>query len=113
VATRDPSAGAEAAQRPAPPPSQTALPARINARGPLYAIQVPPRASGQGVLSVNATPWGRVFVNGRELGEAPLDVELPAGRYRVRVQNQSAREEKLVVVAAGRREELFVSLVGR
>ena len=97
----------------AAPASPSPLPARINARGPLYAIAVPAPASGLGVLSVNATPWGQVFVNGREVGEAPLDVELPAGRYRVRVQNRSAHEERLVVVAAGKRASFFVSLVGR
>jgi hypothetical protein len=74
---------------------------------------VPPAASGHGVLSVNATPWGQVFVNGREVGEAPLDVELPAGRYRVRVQSQAAHDEKLIVVAPGKRAKLLVSLVGR
>ena len=44
----------------------------------LNGLAVPAASSGQGVLSVNAVPWGTVVVNGVRLGEAPLDVRLPA-----------------------------------
>jgi len=45
---------------------------------------VPPVNPGR--LSVNATPWGDVFIDGRAAGQTPLvDLELPPGRYRLRI----------------------------
>jgi hypothetical protein len=65
------------------------------------------------VLSVNATPWGRVVVNGRAIGETPLDVELPAGRYRVRILGPRSNVERTLLVRAGSREPWLVQLRAR
>jgi hypothetical protein len=53
------------------------------------------------VLSVRATPWAYVTVDGRAIGETPVQQTLPPGQYRVRVEHPSfgARERVLVVVA--------------
>jgi hypothetical protein len=68
---------------------------------------VPARASGQGVLAVNAVPWGTVVVNGVALAETPLAVDLPAGRYRVRVSHDThGSDERVVEVVAGRRTRI-------
>jgi hypothetical protein len=46
---------------------------------------LPRPESGEGILSLNATPWARVYVEGERLGDTPLEVRLPAGRYAVRL----------------------------
>jgi ferric-dicitrate binding protein FerR (iron transport regulator) len=67
-------------------------------------LAIPPEASGQGILFVNATPWGTVFVNGFDVGETPQQVRLPAGRHRVRVARPNQRGvETEVTVEAGQR----------
>jgi hypothetical protein len=73
----------------------------------LNGLAVPAASSGQGVLSVNAVPWGTVVVNGVRLGEAPLDVRLPAGRYRVRVDHPKGADSRTVTITAGRRTHVL------
>jgi hypothetical protein len=69
---------------------------------------VPPRASGQGILAVNATPWARVRVNGHAVGETPLEVRLPAGRHRVRIDRKGRPAvDELVLVEAGARATIL------
>jgi serine/threonine-protein kinase len=74
----------------------------------LNALAVPPRASGDGILSVNAIPWGTVSVNGHPLGDTPQEMRLPAGRHRVRIERKGHRTvEELVTVRAGARTKLL------
>lgn len=40
-----------------------------------------------GRLQVNVLPWAEVIVDGRPRGRVPVDVELPSGRHRVRLEN--------------------------
>ncbi len=52
---------------------------------PPPAAVAPPQVD-PGRLSVNATPWGNVFLDGRAVGQTPLvDLELPPGRHRLRI----------------------------
>ncbi|WP_242344523.1 protein kinase domain-containing protein [Anaeromyxobacter terrae] len=69
----------------------------------LNGLAVPATSSGQGLLGVNAVPWGTVHVNGVRLGETPLDVRLPAGRYRVRVDHPKGADVRVVTITPGRR----------
>ncbi|HEX9243099.1 MAG TPA: serine/threonine-protein kinase [Anaeromyxobacter sp.] len=74
----------------------------------LNAIAVPPRASGDGILSVNAIPWGTVSVNGHAVGDTPQEMRLPAGRHRVRIERMGHRTvDELVTVRAGARTKLL------
>ena len=46
------------------------------------------RRTGHGLLDLNASPWARVYVDGRHLGATPLQgVRLAAGRHLVRLVN--------------------------
>jgi serine/threonine-protein kinase len=74
----------------------------------LNAIAVPPRASGEGVLSVNAIPWGTVSVNGHAIGDTPQEMRLPAGRHRIRIERKGRHTvDELVTVRAGARTKLL------
>jgi serine/threonine-protein kinase len=74
----------------------------------LSALAVPAPASGQGILSVNATPWGLVRVNGHEVGDTPKSMRLPAGRHRVHIERKGQRAvDELVTVKAGMRTKIL------
>jgi len=48
----------------------------------------PARRLAPGRLDVNASPWGKVYVNGRPVGETPVQgLRLAPGHYQVRVVN--------------------------
>lgn len=45
-------------------------------------------AQAQARVDINATPWARVIVDGRDLGTTPLfDISLPSGRHQLRLDN--------------------------
>ncbi len=65
-----------------------------------------------GTLVVNATPWGKVYVNGDPIGQTPLTVEkLPARSYEVKVIREGYSEfTKKVVIRNGATERVSVRL---
>ena len=64
-----------------------------------------------GVLYVNATPWARIVVDGRAVGETPLTLSLPTGRHRLRAVHPSyGASETVVEIRAGRRVSWTPSL---
>ena len=65
------------------------------------AVAAPPVAPTY--LSVNATPWGSVFLDGRELGQTPVsDVQIEPGRHVLRVErDQHVPYESVIEVAPG------------
>jgi serine/threonine-protein kinase len=74
-------------------------------RDALNSIPIPPARSGEGVLSVIATPWAEVWVDGVKIGETPREMLLGAGTYRVRATHPSlGTREAEVVVTAGKRK---------
>ena len=74
----------------------------------LGALPVPSASSGEGLLSVNATPWGLLRVDGNAVGDTPQEIRLPAGRHRVRVERKGQRPVDVVVtVKAGARTMLL------
>ena len=94
-----PDGGADAGAADAPP---------VQAAHGLNALPLPPRASGDGILSVNAIPWGTVSVNGHAVGDTPQEMRLPAGRHRVRIERKGQRSiDELVTVRAGARTKLL------
>jgi serine/threonine-protein kinase len=69
-----------------------------------FGTPAPAAATGEGVLAVNALPWGSVSLNGARLGETPLSIRLPSGRYRVVVERPGGADvAKIVSVSAGKR----------
>jgi hypothetical protein len=82
--------------------------ARIQAVHGLNALPVPPRASGEGILSVNAIPWGTVKVDGHAVGDTPQEMRLSAGRHRIRIERKGHRTvDEVVTVRAGARTKLL------
>jgi hypothetical protein len=74
----------------------------------MSALPVPSASSGQGLLSVQATPWGTVRVNGHEVGDTPQSIRLPAGAHRVRIERNGRKiTDELVSVKAGKRTKIL------
>jgi len=74
----------------------------------LGALAVPAASSGEGLLSVNATPWGLLRVDGHAVGDTPQEIRLPAGRHRVRLERKGQHPVDVVVtVKAGVRTMLL------
>jgi serine/threonine-protein kinase len=70
----------------------------------LNSVATPPESSCDGVLTVDATPWAIVVIDGREIGETPREVRLGAGTYRVRASHPAlGTREQTVTIQAGKR----------
>jgi hypothetical protein len=83
-------------------------PAPLEVARKLDALALPPRASGEGILFVNATPWGNLQVNGHAVGDTPRELRLPSGLHRIRIlrKGRPAIDEQ-VLVKAGARTKLL------
>ncbi|HEV2751712.1 MAG TPA: PEGA domain-containing protein, partial [Gemmatimonadales bacterium] len=74
------------------------------------------RRAEPGLLSINAIPWGSVYVDGRPVGNTPqLDLSVPPGQHRLRVERQGYRPyERVIDVAPGQRLRITdITLVER
>jgi serine/threonine-protein kinase len=124
IATATPTSTSSAAATPAPAPAPVpdALPgsadepeenlaaviAPLESAPGMSALPIPSAASGQGILSVQATPWGTVRVNGHEVGDTPRSIRLPAGAHRVRIERNGRKiTDELVSVKAGKRTKIL------
>jgi serine/threonine protein kinase len=110
---------------PAPDPPSPVTPARVYApvpATPAARSSPPPRAPNRApapnwtrapapapvdsraepaLLSVNAIPWGSVFVDGRPIGNTPqIDIALPPGAHRLRVERDGFRPYERTIEAA-------------
>jgi serine/threonine-protein kinase len=66
--------------RPDPPPRQT-------------------RRVAMGKLTLDTTPWTRVFLRGRKLGDTPLiRVSLPAGKHQLKLVNEEKKISTIIEV---------------
>jgi len=66
---------------------------------------------GTGLLKVQVVPWGKVFLDGKALGETPLEVSVPAGEHILTVRNpQRKAYTETIYVEAGRTVERRISL---
>ena len=69
-----------------------------------------------GSLSINAIPWGSVYLDGRPMGNTPqLDLPVPPGQHKLRVERQGYRAyERVIEVAPGQRLRITdITLVER
>jgi serine/threonine-protein kinase len=103
-ASREPPPAVVAAHPEAPPAPATegGVPHRATPDG-AQARPGAPRAVATGLVSLDTTPWSRVYFHARLLGETPLaEVRLPAGRQvLVCVDGQGQRHSVTVVVVPG------------
>jgi hypothetical protein len=109
------------AEPPAAPVARPRAPRRAPDRRPgivscqnaVDAVPTPPAESGEGVLTMEAEPFGDVFVEGRLLGETPYECRVGAGTWVVRVVHPrlGAREAR-VTVEPGRRARWMANLLG-
>jgi hypothetical protein len=68
------------------------------------------------LVSVNAIPWGSVYVDGRPIGNTPqIDVALPPGTHRLRVERDGFRPyDRMIALAPGQRLRITdIALVER
>ncbi len=93
-------------------PMGVAAPHATRGRGaPIFGMALPPPASGEGLLSVNAVPWATLVVDGRQMGDTPRELRLQAGSHRVRaVHPRLGAVESTVEIVAGRRTGWFPRL---
>jgi len=98
-------------------PSATAGPRAEGARAvlatadALEGLQIPPAASGEGLLFVNVTPWAEVHVDGRSQGYTPREMRLAAGTYRLTLVHPTrGTVVKDAEVRAGERVRLETTL---
>lgn len=79
---------------------------------PILGARLPAATTGEGVLSVNVSPWGSLEVDGRPVGDTPREVRLAAGPHRVRVVHpRLGSAEATVRIVAGRRTGWYPRLV--
>ena len=90
-------------RRPAPPP-------------PLPPARVDQPNLEPGLLSVNAIPWGSVYLDGQPIGNTPqIDRTVAPGRHRLRVEREGYRPyDRVIDVASGQRLRITdIALVER
>jgi hypothetical protein len=70
-------------------------------------------AMPDGMLSLNATPWAEVYLDGRNLGETPIaNVPAKVGTHEVIFRNPQHQElRQMVTVASGKPSRVSVALV--
>lgn len=68
------------------PPTKTTKTTRAPKTKTTKTTKHPARSRGKGKLSINATRWVRLVIDGKPRGNTPLqDLELPAGRHTVQL----------------------------
>jgi serine/threonine-protein kinase len=67
------------------------------------AQRVAEQLQSPGFLTVDATPWATIFVDGKSLGITPLiSVQLPEGRHTLVARTQDGREQRMTLrIASG------------
>ncbi len=98
------------------PPARDAAPRSSATRAPVRpkrpsattrapVVRRPARALEPGFLSVNAIPWGSVYLDGRPVGNTPqIDLQVAAGPHRLRVERDGYRPyDRVIDVASGQR----------
>ncbi|PYO99017.1 MAG: hypothetical protein DMD60_02660 [Gemmatimonadetes bacterium] len=104
----DPDPAPRAAPKPAPartthPPVATRTPVPKRTPPPPPPSRGDQREVEPGLLSVNAIPWGSVYLDGRPVGNTPqIDLPVMPGAHRLRVEREGYRPyERMIDVASG------------
>jgi serine/threonine-protein kinase len=78
--------------------------ARRPRSGPIGSLALPARESGEGIVTVNVSPWATLSVDGEAVGDTPREVRLPAGGHQLRaVHPRFGSAEALFEVRSGER----------
>jgi eukaryotic-like serine/threonine-protein kinase len=107
----EPGAQAAAELEPGPPeallepPQDSAASAPSDAEAAAELAASPPATGG---LLLNITPWADVFIDGKPRGDiaGKRELELPAGKYVVRLQHPRRTLERVVTIRPGRRQPI-------
>ena len=69
-----------------------------------------PKRPGSGTLVVNAKPWARVSIDGKDQGQTPIKgLKLTAGTHRVLLEHPThGRHERVVTIAPDETERVIV-----
>lgn len=95
------------------PRGETDRPQRAQPRPPARAARQrrpKPAAAPQASIRVIALPFGDVWIDGVYRGASPLDLQLPAGEYRVSVGDGQERLRRNVTLKAGKAETILFKL---
>lgn len=103
---RPPRSSTRTVTAPAPAPTQErapVAPSSIPRATPTAPVPATDAAAGTGKLTVNANPWGQVFVDDRLIGNTPrANIELSAGTHTLRVSRQGFESvTRSVTIKAG------------
>src|SRR5262249_19391050 len=79
-----PAVAAQPTLSPAPPVTRPRSP--VPASSPAVKPHLP-KPPEPGRLKINLLPWARVSLDGQPLGSTPIDLEVPAGRHQVLLEN--------------------------
>jgi len=84
-------------------PATTPTPAATEPTAAATPAPATAGAAATGKLTVNANPWGQVFVDDRLIGNTPrANIELPAGTHTLRVSRQGFESvTRSVTIKAG------------
>ncbi len=105
-----------AVSRPPPAPSQAPprprmRPGVLASADALEGLAIPPAASGEGILFVNAVPWAEIQLDGNVEGYTPREMRLATGRHRLKLTHPTrGTVERDVEVRAGERLRVEVPL---
>ncbi len=118
------SSAARDTERPSPSVAAPAAAAAPTRSAPVRTPVAPAAPAPAGVerhaepalLSVNAIPWGSVYLDGRPIGNTPqIDLAVPPGTHRLRVERNGFRPyDRVIQVAPGQRLRITdIALVER
>jgi hypothetical protein len=105
---QSPSKGAKSTEAPTPPPET--VPESTRSNEPASATEQrrvvspeprTPESRATGTLSVNANPWAQVWVDGKFLGETPIERELSVGSHKIVLRFQGREAARTVTIRAG------------
>jgi hypothetical protein len=72
------------------------------------SLPTPDAATGEGILTIEATPWAIVWIDDRKVGETPIEARVSSGTHRVRGLCEVGKSRQDIAisvgVAAGRRK---------
>ena len=96
----------------AEPQPATAAPAKGPADGPARVVPSPRPAVRTALVKFRVKPWANVWLDGKKLGIAPFDAQVPVGRHTFEVRNPEleATELHVLEVVAGGENVLDVDL---
>jgi serine/threonine protein kinase len=105
LATAQVDAGTVDAARPVPPPIDAGAPGVVS-KPPDAGATKAVRTKGR--VSIHASPFADIYINGRAIGTTPIDLELPSGSYRVRLVNAPRGQDVTISVVVSPNKPVII-----